>query len=433
MPRGFVHSGQGPKWGGVHPRSPMSYLRFVATYRSLLAFGLVMALSSSFGQTFFISLFLPHFLEDFSLTKGDFGLLYALSTLTSALSLPYLGARIDRLDLGRYVTYTLLGMTVAALTVAFAPNVAVLGLGLVGLRLTGQGLMGHISQTVMAREFGNKRGKALGVAGLGYPLGEAILPLACAAALGWLPWNWIWIGVATGALVLILPLALGLLRLGTPPAAVSAARPDAGAGQTELLRDPRLYLGMFALMAPPFVLTGLFLYQAPLSEFKGWAPEWMAAGFAAFALSRAFTTIGSGSLIDRFTALRLLPFLCVPVATGVLLLHSFSSPWVVFPYLMLTGLTAGSMANIGSAMWAEIYGVEQLGRIRGLSSASAVFAAASSPALMGYLFNRGVDFPAMMVGGVVLIALTAASGVALVLRETPSSGTRRRLARAFGR
>src|SRR5690606_6899321 len=84
-------------------------------------------------------------------------------------------------------------------------------LGIVGLRLTGQGLMGHISQTVMAREFAASRGKALGVAGLGYPLGEAVLPLVCTLALQFLPWTAVWQIVSAGAIILILPLALGLL------------------------------------------------------------------------------------------------------------------------------------------------------------------------------------------------------------------------------
>ena len=47
------------------------YIRFLASYRTILAFGLVTALSSSFGQTFFISLFLPYFMVDFDLTKGE--------------------------------------------------------------------------------------------------------------------------------------------------------------------------------------------------------------------------------------------------------------------------------------------------------------------------------------------------------------------------
>ena len=61
------------------------YIRFLASYRTILAFGLVTALSSSFGQTFFISLFLPYFMVDFDLTKGDFGFLYGGCTLLSAL------------------------------------------------------------------------------------------------------------------------------------------------------------------------------------------------------------------------------------------------------------------------------------------------------------------------------------------------------------
>ena len=141
------------------------------------------ALSSSFGQTFFISLFVPRFMADFDLTKGDFGLLYGGCTLLSALCLPLLGSRIDHLELKRYTALTIGGLALAALTVSAAPHVALLALGIVGLRLSGQGLLGHISQTVMAREFAASRGKALGVAGLGYPLGEAVLPMACATVI----------------------------------------------------------------------------------------------------------------------------------------------------------------------------------------------------------------------------------------------------------
>ena len=92
-----------------------NYIRFLATYKTILAFGLVTALSSSFGQTFFISLFLPYFMADFDLSKGDFGFLYGGCTLVSAMCLPMLGARIDRLDLKRYTALTIVGLAAAAL------------------------------------------------------------------------------------------------------------------------------------------------------------------------------------------------------------------------------------------------------------------------------------------------------------------------------
>lgn len=408
----------------------MSYWNFVSTYRTLLAFGLVTALSSSFGQTFFISLFLPYFLADFELTKGDFGFLYGLATLGSALCLPYLGARIDSLELKRYTTLTLGGMAAAAFLVASAPHVALLVVGIVGLRLTGQGLMGHISQTVMAREFTSSRGKALGFAGLGYPLGEAVLPLVCAVALQFLPWEAVWMAVGVGALALVLPLALRLLDR-KPSSTEATVELPAGsvAGRRPFARDWRLYCALPALLTPPFVMTVLFLYQAPLTEFKGWRPEWMAAAFTGFAITRAFTSLAVGPIIDRFSARALLPVFTLPLGFAALLVSAADTPWALFPYLMLIGMTAGSNASVGSALWVELYGTENLGRIRSMASACAVFSAASGPAVMGGLFSLGYGFTEMLAGAAGLAVATSSIALVLAVKEGAVGGGR--LARAW--
>lgn len=416
----------------------MSYLRFLNTYRTLLAFGLVTALSSSFGQTFFISLFLPYFLTDFDLTKGDFGLLYAGATLVSALCLPYLGSQIDKLDLKRYTAFTLFGMAAAAFLVASAPHFLVLALGVVGLRLTGQGLLGHISQTVMAREFGPSRGKALGFASLGYPMGEALLPLACAAALGFLPWRSIWAAVGVGALVLVMPVALALWhrRPELTEGSLETQKVSSGAGapdRSSFFRDSRVLLTLPALITPPFVLTGLFLFQAPLSEYKGWSLEWMAAAFTGFAVTRAVCSLGVGSLIDRFSATALLPIYTFPMGAAVLLVRFGESPWLVFPYLMLIGVTAGAMGSIVSAVWAEMFGSENVGRVRSFGAAAAVFAAAGAPAVMGFLFNRGVGFGQILLGFAATVAVTSSVAMVHAMRENElwaGLGLRLRLVRS---
>lgn len=419
----------------------MTYLRFLNTYRTLLAFGLVTALSSSFGQTFFISLFLPYFLTEFDLTKGDFGLLYAGGTLLSALCLPYLGSQIDKLDLKRYTAFTLFGMAASAFLVAGAPHFLVLGLGIVGLRLTGQGLLGHISQTVMAREFGPSRGKALGFASLGYPMGEALLPLACAAALGFLPWRSIWAAVGVGALVLVMPVALALWHRRPELTEVSQAASTGLPAQPAIdragfFRNPRVWMTLPALITPPFVLTGLFLFQAPLSEYKGWSLEWMAAAFTGFAVTRAACSLGMGSLIDRFTATALLPIYTLPMGAAVLLLRFADSPWVVFPYLMLIGVTAGAMGSIVSAVWAEMFGADNVGRVRSFGTAAAVFSAASAPALMGFLFNHGIGFERILIGFAGLVALTSSVAMTYAFRESErwaGLGARLRFVRVSGR
>jgi MFS family permease len=410
-----------------------AYFRFLASYRTILGFGLVTALSSSFGQTFFISLFLPYFMVDFDLTKGDFGILYGGCTLLSALCLPRLGSHIDRLDLKRYTTFTIVGLAAAALTVSTAPHVAFLALGIVGLRLTGQGLLGHISQTVMAREFAASRGKALGVAGLGYALGEAVLPLACTLGLQFLPWTAVWQIVSAGAIILILPLALGLLsntnrqtEAATPTATTAAPR---ALGENTFGRDLNTYLAIPVLLAPSFVFTGLFLYQVPMAEWKGWDPSWVAAAFSAFAVSRALSSIAIGGLIDRFSAVGLFPFFLMPLGAAVALFYWASSPWTAFPYLMLIGMTAGANSNIGSALWAELYGVEHLGRIRSVATSWSILGAAASPILIGGLFRLGFDFDHMLLGSLAIVALSTTSALLLVMNQTQ----RLRLRRAFGR
>jgi MFS family permease len=416
------------------------YFRFLASYRTILAFGLVTALSSSFGQTFFISLFLPYFMADFDLTKGDFGMLYGGCTLLGALCLPRLGSHIDRLDLKRYTALTIVGLAAAALTVSIAPHVLFLAVGIVGLRLAGQGLLGHISQTVMAREFAASRGKALGVAGLGYPLGEAVLPLACTLGLQLLPWTAVWQLVSAGAIVLILPLALGLLSNtdGRTEAAQfpAAPSPQSDSGPTTFGRDLKTYLAMPSLLTPPFVFTALFLYQVPMSEWKGWDPSWVAAAFSAFAVSRAFATIVSGGLIDRFSAVGVFPFHLLPLGAAVALFGWAGQPWMAFPYLMLIGVTAGANAAIGSALWAELYGPEHLGRIRSVASSWTILGSAASPMLIGVLFRYGFGFEQILLGSFAMVTLSTASAMLLALHQAQrlaGVAQRLRLSRAFSR
>ena len=329
--------------------------------------------------------------------------------------------------LRRYTALTIVGMAGAAFLVALVPHVLLLGVGILGLRLTGQGLLGHISHTVMAREFIGSRGKALGFAGLGYPLGEAVLPIACALALGFIPWRVVWVIVGAIALALVLPAALRLLRhpSGHPDSSVQEALRnghDNFPPRKSFYRDARLYLAMPATLMPAFVLTGMFLYQAPLSEAKGWAPEWMAAAFAGFAISRALSSLAVGTLIDRYSAIRLLPVYGLPLGLGLLLLQLSSSPWVAFPYLLLAGMTGGANGAIASAILAEMYGGSNIGRIRSFTAMLGVLGAAASPAVMGALFHYGAGFDVMLLGAVALTALTSLIGVPLLFRRISQSG-----------
>jgi MFS family permease len=166
----------------------VSYFNFILQNRTFLGFGMLMMFSSSFGQTYFISLFGAELRAEFNLSHGDVGLMYSVATFASGMSLIWLGRKIDHVDLRVYSLATCAGMIFATLFIASIPAGGFLFLAFYLLRLTGQGLLSHIAVTSMARYFDRNRGKAISIAAIGSPIGEAFLPIIVVtliATLGW--------------------------------------------------------------------------------------------------------------------------------------------------------------------------------------------------------------------------------------------------------
>lgn len=381
----------------------------------LLSFGLLTAFSSSVGQTFFLALTVPHLLRDLRLGEGRFGLVYAAATLTSGLTLPTAGRLMDRVPLGLYTVGTLGVLAAASLAMAMSTHVAVLGLALLGLRLAGQGLLGHISQTTMARDFVQHRGKALGLAGLGYPLGEALLPMGFVLVVAALGWRGAWVAIAAALVAVVAPLAWWLSGSGAAAAALPRPRhDDAPLSLALLMRDRRFRLVLPAVVVTPLVLTALFLYQGLLGQTKAWSAAWLASAFVVYAASRALATLAVGPVIDRYTARAVLPLHLLPLAAALGTLALGASPWIAVVYFVLMGLTAGASGSVLSALWAELYGPSRVAAVRSVTAGVTVVSTAVSPAILGLLLERGVGFAVIQWAGVVLAcAASIASWMAM--------------------
>jgi MFS family permease len=370
------------------------YYRFFLKHPRVLSFGVLLTLFSSFGQTFLISIFVPRLLETFSLNTAQFGLLYAAATLTSAASLPFFGRLLDRSLLSTFSLGVGAGLVCACLAMALAPNVPVLFLAIVGLRLTGQGLLSLTASTTMARVFEQGRGKALSVSALGYPLGEGMLPLVIVLLIHAVGWRLSWGILGVTIAMVLLPAMNSLLKSVEPvqKAVVElSSQPSKG-----LLRDWRFYLLLPGVVFLPLVLTGLFLYQIPLAEFRGWSEQTMATAFIGFAIARMVSSLIAGQLIDRWGAMRLFPVILLPVALGLILLAGGNLRWIAYAYLFLAGISQGMTGPAMTALWAEIYGVESLGRIKSTVATIGIFSTALGPLLLGWLLQAGLSFSTIL-------------------------------------
>ena len=388
------------------------YLQFVVSERRLLSFGLTFTFFSSFGQTFLISLFVPFFLANFNLSNAGFGSLYSLATLTSAFSLPWLGKWIDHLPLKRFSLMVAMGLMLAAFTVSISWHVSILFIGLLLLRLSGQGLSGHTAQTAMAKFYRFQRGKALSIASLGYPLGEAVLPLVITAMLPLLTWRGTWGGISIAIGILLIPFVLQILsgetgELTTPKNSDKEASRKQTGDYSMVLQDQRFYLLLPAVLLPAFWVTGLFLYQVSIAEQLGWSATLIASAFIAHAVSRICSSVMVGPLIDLFDARSLFPYHLIPIGLGFVVALFHPGNWSAFLYMFLLGMTLGISGNIKTALWTEMYGTESVGTIRSMFSSLMVFSTALSPFMMGWLIDNGVTISSILLWAIISVVFAS--------------------------
>jgi MFS family permease len=354
-----------------------------------------MTFCSSFGQTFFLGIFNPFIREDLNLSHSEFGGIYSAATLVSSLTIIWIGKKIDDFKLRNFAIFVCISLFFAAVFMSQLSSLVHLLLAIFFLRLFGQGLMSHTSSTAMARYFDKNRGKALGVAWLGLSFGEGILPGLVIFLLNYLVWKKIWITIAVFLIVFVLPLIVFLLK-NFEDNSVEQEQSKKSENiknwtRQEVLKDLRFYFLLPAVLCPAFLITGIFINQIYLFENLNWGINFIAPSFTAYAIFSVISLQLSGFLIDKFSALKILPFYLIPMILGLLfsLFFKFALSPVIFFILM--AITNGTSNVLLTSTWSEMYGTKHLGAIRSITVSLMVFSTSLSPFLFGYLIDFGFN------------------------------------------
>jgi predicted MFS family arabinose efflux permease len=350
-----------------------------------------------------------------------------IGTLASALVINWTGSLIDRFDLRVFTVLTLSGLAIACLVMGTVSTPLLLVVAIFLLRQFGQGLTSHTGITSMARYHDVDRGKAIALAAIGFSCGEALLPIMGLVASQSLGWRNTFYVVAACVLCAILP-ALWLLKGHDLRHAEHAAALDRRAAESggtvdytrrQMLAEARFYYLLPAMISPSMIGTALFFFPAEISAAKQWSGLWLTGNYWIYSAVSVATTIYSGLLIDRFSARRVVPLFLLPMAMALVVLNLSDHPYLVWPYLLLLGVSTGIYFTGLSALWAELYGARNLGAIKSLTNAIMVFASALGPALVGTLLEWGVSFTAIswMLAAFCLFA----TGLLVHALRTPSS------------
>ena len=123
----------------------------------------------------------------------------------------------------------------------------------------------------------------------------------------------------------------------------------------------------------------------------------------------------TGVVIDKIGTIRIVPFVALPLALGLLLLASSSHISAGAGFLFLMGITTGVQTTISGPFWSDMYGSQHLGAIKSLTSSLTAFSSAIAPFAMGWLIDRGISIEVLALGSAIYIAF--ATGLALYARS----------------
>lgn len=402
-------------------------LRFIRDNAAFLAAGFLLAFTSSWGQTFFISLFAAQIMEEIGLTDAGWGALYMVATTASAVAMIWAGVLTDRFRVRVLLLLVLPGLALACLGMSVNRSMWGLVVVIFALRFFGQGMSSQLAIVAMARWFAASRGKALSLASMGFSVGNAVLPFIFVSLLAVLSWRQSWVMAAILCLCAV-PLLLKLLSRERTPQSVATESTAVGMdgrhwSRIEMIRHPLFWFAVPMLLAPPAWGTALFFQQVHFVEVKGWTLATYTALFPIYIAVVITATFASGAVIDRVGSGVMMRIWPLPWAVGFLVLALAPTLFWALVGLVFCGIGQGIQSNAPTSFFSEYYGTKSLGAIKAAATAIMVFGSAIGPGITGALITAGVGIEAQygwisvyfLVAGVFLWVGLAAADKALPL------------------
>ncbi len=399
----------------------IEFIRYNA--RWLLAC-ILMYFSSCFGQTFFISLYASEIRSAFNLSHGEWGSIYALGTLLSALAMLLLGGIVDKIHLKKITIYIFALLSILCIFMTFNYSIWLLPVIIFGLRFCGQGMLFHIPAVAIGRWFGKNKGKATSISVIGFSIGEATFPIIFAFIITIAGWRISWL-FAVLILIIVLPILIKLLNKDRAPKSNEEKKFDQVGlenkhwSRNEVLRHWLFWSVAIPLLVTPIFSTAFFFYQIHLIEIKKWSMVSYFAIFPFYTIASVSALLLSGWLIDKFGVSKILPFFLIPMAIGLMLFSFGDSYFIVFIGFIFLGTTQGTAMTIGGTFWPNYFGTKNLGSIRSLSTSSMVFGTALGPFIVGQILDYGISYNFILLT-MGLLAVTSSISLFITMSKVPN-------------
>ena len=362
----------------------------VATSALGVFLGLAPIVVYSFG------VFMKPLAREFHATRAAVALALTINNFLLGAMHPFLGRLLDRVGAKKIIlaSTTIVGVALIS-TQAVGHSIRQLYPIFVVTGLFG-GATGPASYgVVISRWFNRNRGLALSGMLFGIGIGAIVIPLLAQHLIASFGWRAPYALAGSAILLVCVPVVaaflkerpeeMGLMPDGDATRGLQPRSSDEGHEWHEICHDP-----VFWLMVAVFVLMGLGVHgcvihmPALLSDRGGHTAVASAVLGAALLLGRS----GTGYLLDRFFAPRVVMFVFFGVSFGIALLWMGSGGPVALVAAFLIGLGMGAEGDIIGYLVSRYFGLRALGTSFGAAFGAFVLSGGLSVFLMGAGFDR---------------------------------------------
>ena len=356
----------------------------------------ILTFCSAFGQTFFISLYSAEIRQAFNLSHGQWGLIYSIATLSSAILILFVGGYADKLSAKMMSSIVIFGLMAFVFCMAINSSFIFLIFIILGLRFFGQGMLGHLSMVYCGKWFSKNRGKAVAVANSGYTLAEASLPTIFVILIGIFVWEKTWFISFIICVIILLSILIFLTVERDKKDSGNAEITQTGMNnkswtRNEMLKNWVFWLALPGLMTSPMFTTTLFFHQVHLVNVKGWEMSEFVILIPFYSFTSLLSLYIFGYLVDRLSTKNILPFFLLPLILGFTTLASANSYLTLILVFVFLGTMQGAYSVVYGTFFPEFFGTKNLASIRTVGLAVMVLSSAIGPVLSGYFIDLGYE------------------------------------------
>lgn len=358
-----------------------------------------------------LSVFVIPMTEELGWSRGLFSGAVSLGGLCAVLVSPFLGRWLDRYGAGTLISVSSLLTAILAVGLSLVSHPLIFYALYVPGRLIFAGPLELGLPTAISNWFIRRRPLGLAVDSIAKGAGLAVIPLVAQAIISAWDWRtaWIFLGVLTFILGVIPSLLLvsrrpedmGLEPDPWPQSKTNEEVSDPGkdsSSETGSISEVNFTVQQ-ALRTRAFWILAVFsgaglMVQAGISlhQVSHYIDQGITAQFAAFAATTfACSQIVAGlfwSIVARKIPIRYLMSASAFVVALGAISTSFSQSMVSgIPAAAAVGFGVGGLHLLIRLAWADYYGREHLGSIRGLTMSAQVGGQALGPIIAGVLFD----------------------------------------------